>query len=89
MSSYFVSPDLLKQSLDVPESAAIGEPVVIANEFTAVALQKVAMRQGERVLVKVIPEGTGLLLDAMQLEAVTRLRPEDFSRLLARNLGVE
>lgn len=89
MSSYYVSPDLLKQGVDVPESAFSGEPVVISNEFTAVAIQKVSMRQGERVLLKVLPEGSGLLLDAMQLEAITRLRPEDFSRLLARNLGVE
>ncbi|TYK71014.1 dihydrodiol dehydrogenase [Comamonas sp. Z1] len=89
MSSYFEPSDFLKQGVDVPDAAFVGEPIVVANEFTAVALQKVAMRQGERVLLKVMPDGSSLLLDAMQLEAITRLRPEDFSRLLARNLGVE
>ncbi|CAM5276199.1 hypothetical protein AFAE65S_00216 [Alcaligenes phenolicus] len=89
MSSYYVFPGFLQQGVDVPGAASSGEPIVISNEYTAVAIQKINMRQGERVLLKILPEGSSLLLDPMQLEAITRLRPEDFSRLLARNLGAE
>lgn len=89
MSHFDVPSQLVTEGTNVPDSALSGEPLVIANEFTAVLIQKVILRRGERLLLKVIPDGSSLLLDAMQLEAITRLKPEDFSRLLARNLGVE
>lgn len=62
-------------------------PLVIANEFTAVAVRKIGTRQGERLELRVAGSGRRVLLDAMQLEAVAHLDAAAFSRLIAHSLG--
>lgn len=65
----------------------VGEPIGIANEFTGVVVQKVQTRNGERLEVTTPKSGYRVLLDAMQLEIVSTLKPEDFTELIARKLG--
>ncbi|CAB3772652.1 hypothetical protein GQ57_35865 [Burkholderia sp. MSh2] len=61
-----------------------GEPVILANEFAGILVQKISMRQGDRLRLKVLPDGAEILLDPMQLEAIMQMQPADFSGLLAR-----
>lgn len=72
--------------LDEPVEPA-GEPIGVANEFTGVVVQKVLTRNGERLAVVTPRHGYRVLLDAMQLEIISTLGPEDFSELIARHLG--
>lgn len=65
----------------------VGEPTTIANEFTGVTMRKVLTRNGERLEIVTIKTGNRILLDAMQLEILTTLRPEKFNELFARHLG--
>lgn len=59
----------------------------VTNEFAAVELHMEPTRQGDRLCLSVLPEGPRILLDAMQLEAIATLQPQDFSRMLAKHLG--
>lgn len=65
----------------------VGEPIGIANEFTGVVVKKVLTRNGERLELTTPKSGYRVLLDAMQLEIVSTLKPEDFTELIARKLG--
>lgn len=65
----------------------IGDAIGIANEFTGVLLRKVLTRNGERLEVTTPKRDHRVLLDAMQLEIISTLRPEDFTELIARRLG--
>lgn len=65
----------------------VGEPIGIANEFTGVYVRKVLTRNGERLEVTTPKSGYRVLLDAMQLEIISTLKPEAFTELIARRLG--
>lgn len=65
----------------------VGEPLHIANEFTAVAIRKAHTRNGERLEIVTVKTGERILLDAMQLEIITTLTPDEFTELFARDLG--
>lgn len=61
------------------------EPVQIANEFTAVQVRKVHTRNGERLEVVCLRNGTRSLLDPMQLEIIAAQPHEVFMTLLAQS----
>lgn len=49
-----------------------GEPViVVANEFAAVTVRKVATRNGERLEITSLGQDRAIRLDALALEALT------------------
>lgn len=70
-----------------PSVSAVGDPIGIANEFTGVLVRKMLTRNGERLEVTTPKSGHRVLLDAMQLEIISTLKPEAFTELIARRLG--
>lgn len=83
-------PDAGATAPAVPEDPTVrpaSEPFGVANEFTGVVVRKVVTRNGERLELTVPKYGYRTLLDAMQLEIISTLSPEEFSELFARRLG--
>ncbi|GAA2621103.1 hypothetical protein SMC26_17210 [Actinomadura fulvescens] len=66
-------------SADVPSA----EPLVIANEFAEVLIEKVQTRNGVRLRIRAPHAGREILLCPLELEALTRQDHDLFSRLLA------
>jgi len=62
------------------------ESIKIANEFTVVTVRKVYTRNGERLEIECKKTGRIIQLDAMQLEALTLAKPDDFTRLFEKHL---
>ncbi|OBI15994.1 MULTISPECIES: dihydrodiol dehydrogenase [unclassified Mycobacterium] len=62
---------------------AVGEPLVVANEFTEVVVRRVDTRNGSRLLVSAPRSGQWITLDALEVEALTRQN----SRTLAAMVG--
>lgn len=60
----------------------------IANEFTYVELRKVQTNNGETLEVEDMKNGRKVRLDAMQLESLTLLKPEDFSFFFEIHYGI-
>ncbi|KKC04299.1 hypothetical protein [Mycobacterium nebraskense] len=60
--------DELQRLLD----GAIGEPLVVANEFTEVEVRRVDTRNGSRLLISAPRSGQWITLDALEVEALTR-----------------
>jgi hypothetical protein len=63
--------------------------IQIANEFSCVHVRKVSTRNGERLEIDCKKSNHKILLDAMQLEAITLLKPEHFSKIFEMDFGVE
>jgi hypothetical protein len=74
-------------SSEDPTTRPVGEPIGIANEFTGGVSRKVLTRNGERLELTVPKSGYRILLDAMQLEIISTMTPENFTELFARRLG--
>lgn len=67
-----------------------GDGLVIANEFAAVAVRKVATRNGERLEIRSLGnEAYVIRLDALALEALTWSDPLTVGRGLETPLGPE
>lgn len=66
---------------------AIGEPIVIANEFAEVEVRKVRTRNGVRLEIRSPKLGYRVRLDALELEALSWQRVETFSRFLETPWG--
>lgn len=65
------------------------QPIVLANEFSQVILRKVTTRNGVRLQI-LDPRGQRtVLLDPIELEALTWSTPEMFSELLKTPHGPE
>ncbi|OBH27579.1 dihydrodiol dehydrogenase [Mycobacterium sp. E342] len=62
---------------------AVGEPLVVANEFTEVVVRRVDTRNGSRLLISAPRSGRWITLDALEVEALTRQN----SRTLAAMVG--
>lgn len=60
-----------------------GEPVVIANEFSATEIRRVETRNGSRLLIVAPRSGQWVTLDALEVEALTWQN----SRTLAAMVG--
>lgn len=71
--------DELQRLLD----GAIGEPLVVANEFTEVVVRRVDTRNGSRLLISAPRSGQWITLDALEIEALTRQN----TRTLAAMVG--
>lgn len=59
----------------------------ISNEFTGVEVRKVFTRNGERLEIFSRKIGSRVVLDAMQLEALTLAKPTELSRFLEDPFG--
>lgn len=64
------------------------ERIQIANEFTFIQLKKVTTKNGEMLEIESKKNGRKITLDAMQLESLTLLEPEHFSKFFEIVFGV-
>jgi hypothetical protein len=64
------------------------EEIKIANEFAFVELRKVETSHGALLEIEDKKNDRKILLDAMQLESLTLMRPEDFSFFFETHYGV-
>jgi hypothetical protein len=60
----------------------------VANEFAEVVIRVIATRNGERLEIESPRRGTRILLDAVQLEALTWQTTETLSRMLEGSIGL-
>jgi hypothetical protein len=61
----------------------------IGNEFAFVKVRKVYTRNGERLQIHAPKMGFDILLDAIELEAISWQPPETFSKFLETPFGPE
>jgi hypothetical protein len=68
-----------------------GQPgeILVANEFAAVVVRKVATRNGERLEIRSLGKDTVVRLDAIALEALTWSSALEVGRALEEPLGPE
>ncbi|OBJ49190.1 dihydrodiol dehydrogenase [Mycobacterium sp. 1423905.2] len=52
-------------------AGAVGEPLIVANEFTEVQVRRVNTRNGARLLITAPKSGWWISLDALEVEALT------------------
>jgi hypothetical protein len=71
-----------------PDVVAEGH-FVLANEFAEVVVSKVSTRNGVRLQIRDPKGGRQVLLDPIELEALTWSTPETFSELLKTPHGPE
>lgn len=64
------------------------QTIRIANEFSYVEVRKIKTNNGELLEVEDRKNGRKVRLDAMQLESLTLLKPEDFSFFFEIHYGV-
>ena len=64
------------------------QSIQVANEFTYIQVQKVKTKNGEVLEIESLKNHNKITLDAMQLEALTLLKPEDFSKFFEIHYGV-
>jgi hypothetical protein len=62
-------------------------PIRLVNEFAEVVIRVVSTRNGERLEIEAPRRGTRILLDAVELEALTWQTKETFSRMLEASIG--
>lgn len=58
------------------------DPVRVSNEFAVVGVEVQATHGGTVLHIRDLQTGTAIALDALELEALTRLRHADFGRLV-------
>ncbi|MGH3492153.1 MAG: hypothetical protein ACRDQ1_02810 [Sciscionella sp.] len=61
---------------------AVGEPIVIANEFAEVQVARVETRNGSRLMISSPKSGQWITLDPLELESVTWQSPATFSAMV-------
>jgi len=54
-----------------PIAARVGDPIVIANEFSATQIYRIETRNGTRLLITSPRTGRWITLDALEVEALT------------------
>lgn len=59
----------------------------LVNEFAEVVIRVVSTGNGERLEIEAPRRGTRILLDAVELEALTWQTKETFSRMLEASIG--
>lgn len=64
------------------DAEATSVKVRVRNEFAMVELAVVQGRTGDRVRIRDVETGTAIELDALQLEALTRVEHERFGPLI-------
>ncbi|MGH3356765.1 MAG: hypothetical protein ACRDOJ_12780 [Nocardioidaceae bacterium] len=63
---------------------AVGEEIVMANEFSEVRIVQVHTRNGSRLLIESPKSGQWVTLCPLELEALTWQGPATFSAMLGR-----
>ncbi|HCA84090.1 MAG TPA: hypothetical protein DEQ61_00405 [Streptomyces sp.] len=68
-------------------SHAVGEPVLIANEFSEVRVQRVETRNGSRLMIESPKTGQWISLDPLELESLTWQSTATFSAMIGHPFG--
>lgn len=76
-----------KEEALAQEATPIGDPLIIANEFAYIIVQKVNTRNGMRLEINSPRLGFKILLDPLELESLTWQRKDVFSRFLETPFG--
>ena len=66
---------------------AVGEPIVIANEFAEVRVFRVETRNGSRLMISSPKSGQWVTLDPLELESLTWQTPATFSAMIGKPFG--
>jgi hypothetical protein len=74
---------------DPDEVVQVGDSVEIGNEFSLVRIRKVLTRNGERLEIVSAKLGSGIRLDAIELESISWQPHETFTRFLETPFGPE
>lgn len=65
-----------------PAVARMGDPIMIANEFSEVRVSKVSTRNGTRLLIEAPRSGQWVMLCPLELEALTWQATATFSAMI-------
>lgn len=65
---------------------AVGEHIVVANEFTEIRVMRVETRNGSRLLIESPKSGQWITLCPLELEALTWQSPATFSAMIGHPL---
>lgn len=68
-------------------SHAVGEPLVIGNEFSEIRVYRVETRNGARILIDSPKSGQWVTLDPLELESLTWQTPATFSAMVGNPYG--
>lgn len=74
---------------DPDEVTQVGESVEIGNEFSLVRVRKVLTRNGERLEIVSVKLGSGIRLDALELESISWQPHDTFTQFLETPFGPE
>ena len=66
---------------------AVGEPIVIANEFSEVRVVRVETRNGSRLMIESPKSGQWVTLDPLELESLTWQSAATFSAMIGNPFG--
>ena len=66
---------------------AVGEPIVIANEFSEIRVVRVETRNGSRLMVESPKSGQWVTLDPLELESLTWQSVATFSAMIGNPFG--
>ena len=66
---------------------AVGEPIVIANEFAEIRVLRVETRNGSRLLIDSPKSGQWVTLDPLELESLTWQNIFTFSAMVGNPFG--
>ena len=72
---------------DFPQDGGVSGPILIANEFADVVVNRVETRNGVRLDIWSPRRGTRVQLDAVALDCLSFQEPELITELLTRNPG--
>ena len=68
-------------------SHAVGEPIVIANEFAEIRVVRVETRNGSRLMIESPKSGQWITLDPLELESLTWQGTATFSAMIGNPFG--
>ena len=66
---------------------AVGEPIVIANEFATIQVVRVETRNGSRLMIESPKSGQWITLDPLELESLTWQSIATFSAMVGNPFG--
>lgn len=69
------------------EAGAVGEPIVLGNEFAEIRVRKVETRNGARLMISSPRSGQWVALCPLELEALTWQSDDVFSAMIGNPYG--
>ncbi|HWJ65260.1 MAG TPA: hypothetical protein VNT31_01155 [Nocardioides sp.] len=66
---------------------AVGEPIIIANEFSEIRVHRVDTRNGSRLLIDSPKSGQWITLDPLELESITWQNTATLSAMVGNPFG--